>query len=404
MIIAIIREGKMPRDTRSPLTPDHCKKLLANYKELQIFVQKSPHRCFSDEEYRLAGCTVLEDLSKADVLLGVKEVPIPELIPDKTYFFFSHTIKKQAHNRELLKAIIAKRIRMVDYECLVGEDGRRLIGFGYFAGIVGAYNALQTYGIKSGSFVLAPATTFLNLAEILKKYAGLEMPIFKTVLTGGGKVARGAAEVLKAMGIREVSKEEFISKEFEKAVFVKLENEELYVRRDGKPYVREDFFTHPSEYTCPFAPLFQNADLMINGVYWAPGNPVFFTLEQLKTPGFRIKVIADITCDIAPAASLPTTLRATKIGDAIFGFDPLTGTETAPFTPGCIDVMSIDNLPNELPRDASGEFGRVLSEIIFPELLKPESEVISKATICKDGLLTPKFSYLANYVDNFLSI
>lgn len=392
----------MPRDTRSPLTPDQCKNLLATYKDLQIFVQPSPHRCFMDEEYRLAGCSVLEDVSKADILLGVKEVPIAELISDKTYFFFSHTIKKQPHNRELLKALLAKRIRMVDYECLVGEDGRRLIGFGYFAGIVGAYNALQTYGQKTGGFELAPATTFLNLAEILKKYAGLKLPAFKTVLTGGGKVARGASEVLKAFGIREVTKDEFVSKEFEEAVFVKLENEELYVRKDGKPFIREDFFAHPAEYTCPFTNLYQNADLMINGVYWAPGNPVFFTIQELRSPDFRIKVIADITCDIAPEASLPTTLRATKIGDPVFGFDPRTAAETAPYTHGCIDVMSIDNLPNELPRDASGEFGRVLSETIFPELLKPESEVILKATICKDGFLTPKFNYLADFVDNFL--
>ncbi len=390
----------MPRDNRSPLTPDHCKSILEDHPEISIVVQPSAHRCFSETEFANAGCIISEQIESCAVFLGVKEVPIAELLEGKTYFFFSHTIKKQSHNRSLLQSLITKNIRMIDYECLVDDTGRRLIGFGYFAGIVGAYNGLQAYGIRTGSYTLKPATSFKNLAEIIETYKDLRLPAIKIVLTGGGKVARGAKEVLKLFRIEEKTKDEFLKQEFDTAVFCQLENEELYKPIDGEHYDRDTFYHHPENYYCDFEDIANKADLMINGIYWASNNPKYFTQAEMADPRFHIKVIADITCDISPEASVPSTLRATKIGDPVMGYDPMTGQETDAFNPNGITVMSIDNLPNELPRDASGEFSRVFYQRIIPELFLEKSNILDEATICDKGKLLPKFEYLTDFIKN----
>ena len=396
MKIGIIKEGKSPPDYRVPLTPNQCKTLQKNYG-VNIIVQPSNTRCFPDEDYKDAGITVSEDLAECEIFMGVKEVPISHLIPDKTYFFFSHTIKKQAYNQQLLRAILDKNIRLIDYEVLTNEKGQRLIAFGEFAGMVGAHNALWTYGERTKGFTLPRIYTLYDYAAATEFYKTLTLPAIKIVLTGMGRVANGSVMVLKDMGIEQVSPKDFLQKKFSHSVFTQLDCEDYAARIDGSSFELHDFFKNPHLYKSIFAPYIASADVMINGIYWDNQAPAFFTLSEMATSKFNIQVIADVTCDIAPVASIPSTIKASTIADPVFGFDPKTAKEVPPFSPKTIDMMTIDNLPNELPRDASTAFGEQFIEHILPELLIDKSEVIERATVAENGALGKHFQYLAEF-------
>ena len=399
MKIGIIREEKVPPDSRVPLTPQQCAELKAKYEgKLEIFVQTSPNRCYKDSEYQAESIEMKEDLSDCDVLMGVKEVPIEHLLPSKTYFFFSHTIKEQVYNRKLLQAVLQKQIKLIDYEVLTNEKKQRLIAFGKFAGMVGAHNGLMTYGIRTGDFQLKRMKHFKDYAEAKAVYQTLQFPSIKIVLTGMGRVASGAAMVLKDMGIRQITPNEFLGNEFSEAVFTQLDCKDYVARKDGKTFDLRDFFKNPQDHKNIFTPYIYGSDVMINGIYWDNQAPAFFTKEEAKEDKFRIKVIADVTCDIAPISSIPTTLRASTIANPVFGYDPITESEVAPYQEGVIDMMTIDNLPNELPRDASYAFGNQFMEHIIDELLNKESEVIERATIANAGSLGKHFNYLSDFV------
>ncbi len=399
MKIGIIREGKTPPDSRVPLIPRQCG-MLKDRHSLAIAVQPAPGRCYPDQAYRQAGIPLQENLADCDVLLGVKEVPVDQLISRKTYFFFSHTIKEQLYNRSLLRAVLAKKIRLIDYEVLTNEQGQRLIAFGHFAGMVGAHNALYTFGKHSGLFDLKRMKDFFDYEEAQQFYSQLRWPATKIVLSGGGRVAGGAAMVLKDMGIQQVRPKVFLNESFEKAVFTQLDCTDYVARKDGQAFQQSHFFSHPDLYKSTFAPYTKVADIMINGIYWDPRAPAFFTAQDMHSSGFHIQVIADITCDIAPESSIPATLRATTIENPVLGYHPQSGREVEPFSPGSISMMTIDNLPNELPRDASKAFGEQFMEHILPELLDAgHSEVISRATIAREGQLGKHFQYLQGYVE-----
>lgn len=397
MKIGIIREGKVPPDSRVPLIPEQCARILKDFP-VDIVVEPFPGRCYPDEAYRRRGILLANDLSDCDVLMGVKEVPVPQLIPGKTYFFFSHTIKEQAYNRSLLRAILEKNIRLIDYEVLTDEHGQRLIAFGRFAGMVGAHNGILAYGLRTGQFQLKRMKDCLDYAEAKMIYKEMQWPSMKVVLTGSGRVSSGAARVLEDMGIRRVSPQAFLREDFAEAVFTQLGGMEYAARTDGQPYGKQDFYLHPEQYKSIFEPYYREADLMINGIYWDKRAPAFFTREEMCRNDFRIKVIADITCDIAPVASIPSTIRPSTIEQPVYGYDPARGTETAPYQAHSIDVMAIDNLPNELPRDASKAFGEQFIQHIIPELLKGQSEMIERATVAENGRLGRHFQYLEGYV------
>ena len=399
MKIGIIREEKVPPDSRVPLTPDQCVEMESKYADqIQIFVQPSPNRCYKDSEYLSRQVKMKEDLSDCDVLMGVKEVPTDKLISDKTYFFFSHTIKEQAYNRKLLQTILQKRIRMIDYEVLTNERKQRLIAFGKFAGMVGAHNGIMTYGVRSGAYQLKRMKHVKDYQEAKEIYQNLHLPKLKIVLTGKGRVASGAVLVLKDMGIRQVEPNEFLEQDFSEAIFTQLDCKDYVARKDGQTFDLQDFFKNPQLHKNIFTPYIYASDVMINGIYWDNEAPAFFTKEEMKQPNFRIKVIADVTCDIAPQSSIPSTLRASTIADPVFGYDPNTEAEAAPYQEQVIDMMTIDNLPNELPRDASHAFGNQFMEHIMDELLLEKSEVIERATIANQGRLGKYFDYLSNYV------
>ncbi len=399
MKIGIIKEGKIPPDTRVALPPMACQELMEKYRA-DLIVEPSPSRCFSDAEYLQAGIPLSQKLNDREVLMGVKEVPIQQLIPEKTYFFFSHTIKKQPHNRALLRAILDKNIRLIDYEALTDEKGQRVIAFGFFAGMVGAHNALYTYGKRTGAFQLVRLKDLPSYRTAVQEhYSKLTIPPVKIVLTGTGRVSLGAAAVLKDMGIQQITPGEFLQKNrFDRAVFTQLSSLEYVRHPSGKAFTKEAFYREPEAFISNFQDYYRQSDIFINGIFWKKGAPQFFSLEEMNLPEFRIRVIADITCDIAPDASIPATVRATTIEDPIFGFDPRSGREEQPHQEHVIDMMTIDNLPNELARDASTAFGQQFIRYVFPELLKPQSQMIERATITRDGKLMPRFAYLEDYV------
>jgi len=395
--IVLIREEKSPSDARVVLTPQQCRQLRS--EGWNISVQKSDVRAFSNEEYTAQGIPLVEEIHDFDVFIGVKEVPISNLIPKKTYFFFSHTIKEQAYNRRLLQTAINRHLRLIDYEVITDDNGQRLIAFGKFAGMVGAHNGLWTNGKRTGLFDLPHMYQSVDYDAVKKIYSTVQFPPLKIALTGTGRVANGAALVLEDMGIRKVRPIDFVSQEYDQPVFTQLNSFYYAARKDGRVFDDvQDFYNNPQDYISDFHHFARKADIFINGIYWDNRAPAFFSAEEMADPAFRIKVIADVTCDIAPVSSIPSTLRASTIAEPVFGYDPLTGSEVPSFSEGCIDMMTIDNLPNELPRDASFAFGQMFVRHVLPELQNTESTLLDRATICRDGALTKYFSYLNDYI------
>lgn len=396
--ICLIREEKKPSDSRVVLTPQQCKSLID--QGYNISVQTSNVRAYSDEEYAGAGVPLVEEVHAFDILIGVKEVPISNLIPQKTYFFFSHTIKEQEYNRRLLQTAVDRQIRLIDYEVITDDAGQRLIAFGKFAGMVGAHNALWTYGKRTGHFELPRMYQSKDYKSIKKAYAELRIPALKIVLTGTGRVAYGAARVLDDMSIKRVAPLDYFREGFDFPVYTQLNSFYYAARKDGKIYddVR-DFYSNPGEYESIFHHFSKQSDIFINGIYWDNKAPAFFTTKNMTKENFAIQVIADVTCDIAPVSSIPSTLRASTIEDPVFGYNPKTGKETKPHLPGSVDMMTIDNLPNELPRDASEAFGEMFITHVLPELSKDKSKVLDRATICRKGKLTRPYSYLKSFLE-----
>ena len=398
MIIGIIREGKNPPDKRVPLTPRHCKDLLKSYIQLKIIVQPSEHRCFSTVEYQEAGCIISEDLSSCEVLMGVKEAPIEELQSNKTYLFFSHTAKKQSYNRPLLQAVLEKNIRLVDYEYLVNEKRQRLVAFGRWAGIVGAHNGLMAWGKRTRSFNLIPAHLVKDFEHLKSQYEGTDFGCIKILVCGGGRVAGGSVETLLAAGIKRVDEESFLNAGKNEAVFHQADINQFYEHKDGREFVFQHFFDHPEEYKINFSRFAEKCDLMINAIYWDPAAPIYFEIEDLKSPNYNIRSIADITCDIL--GSLSTTIRPSEIADPVYGISLKTGEEIAPYSDQSLDVMAVDNLPCELPVDASRDFGNALIGEVMPGLIEKDGrgEIVARATIAANGSLGPHFAYLSAFV------
>ena len=395
--IGVLREGKAPPDRRVPLTPANCKELLASYDNLDIIVQTSDIRGFVDAEYQNVGITVQEDMSACDILMGVKEVLKQDLIPEKKYFFFSHTIKEQPYNKELLQEILKKRIQLIDYECLTYSNGLRIIGFGRFAGIVGAYNAMRAYGERKGIFELKPAHTCVDKAELNVILKDLSLPDIKIVLTGEGRVGGGAKESLDALGVERVSKEDYLNIDFDNAVYCQLGVMDYNRSNDGESHEEKHFFENPTEYSSAFLPYTRVSDIFIACHFWDPKAPRLFEKADVADPAFKIEVIADISCDID--GSVPTTLDVSTIADPVYGYNRHSGEKTAPYAKDSITVMAIDNLPCELPRDSSEGYGNDLVKDVIPYLLAEDNEgVIERATIAKDGELGANYLYLSDYV------
>jgi alanine dehydrogenase len=393
----IIREGKNPPDRRTPLTPGQVKLLMDNF-HVEFYVQSSPYRAFSDDEYRERGIPVTEDLSMCDVILGVKEVPVDMLIPEKTYIFFSHTIKKQPYNRQMLQEILKRKIRLIDYETMVDAKGKRLVGFGKYAGIVGAYNGLKAYGLLSNAYHLKPAYQCFDLAEMLDELTKIQLPVdFKIAITGTGRVCEGVIEIMRAADIEQVSPYEYVFRDHTQPVFAVIKPTQYYMRKDGKVARKSEIYDNPIGYESDFLHFARESDLYITAHYWDNRAPYILTNDMLLDPFCRIKVVADISCDIG--GPIACTIRPSTIENPIYAYDPESQSEVPLNTPNSIAVMAVDNLPCELPRDASEGFGKELMDKIFSELLKSHSPIIERATITlPEGVLAQRYEYLADYV------
>lgn len=394
--IGVLREEKSPPDKRVPLTPLICSDLVRKYPNIEIVVQPSTIRCYSDFEYTAFGVPLQEDLKDCDVLMGVKEVPTEKLIPGKKYFFFSHTIKKQSHNQKLMKALIEKKIQMIDYETLTDKNHNRIIGFGRYAGVVGAYNGILGYGLKYDLFRIKPAHLCRDRAEMEEELKRVKLPNIKIALTGGGRVANGSIETLSALRIRKVTAEEFLTMSFREPVYCQLNPRDYVERPDDHNFDLNDFFKHPEHFISKFSAFTKVTDLYISAHYWDPRSPKMFTESDMQAPDFHMSVIADITCDMD--GSVPTTLRASSIEKPFYGYNIKKHSEDLPFNKDTVCIMAVDNLPCELPRDASDDFGKDLTERVLPFLFSDDADkVIERASICKDGKLTKGFEYLSDY-------
>lgn len=399
MKFGIIKERKSPPDRRVVFTPEELVRLKEEHPEAVIKVERSDIRIFTDEQYADLGIEVVSDVSDCDVLFGVKEVPIDALIPNKKYFFFSHTIKKQVHNRELLRAILDKKIDLYDHETIVDENFKRLIGFGRYAGIVGAYNGIRAFGIKFELFSLPKAETLTGKDALVERLRRLVLPPVKIVLTGNGKVGNGAKEILQAMKIKEVSVENFLNKIYSEPVFVQIDVLDYNKRIDGSASDKKDFYKNPTLYTSDFERFTKVSDLFIAGHFYGNDAPVILSRDMLRASDCKIKVVADISCDVD--GPIACTIKASTIAEPIFGYLPSEDREVDVFHPAAIVVMSIDNLPCELPKDASEGFGEMFMEHVVPAFFNGDKDgILKRAKITENGQLTERFKYLQDYVND----
>ena len=398
MKFGIIKERKNPPDRRVVFTPQELVRLQSEHSEAKIKVENSDIRVFSDEQYANLGIEVTADLSDCDVLFGVKEVPVDALIPNKKYFFFSHTIKKQSYNRKLLQAILNKNIELYDHETIVDANNKRLIGFGRYAGIVGAYNGFRAFGIKYDLFTLAKAETLSGKDELIARLKRQTLPNIKIVLTGHGKVGMGAKEILDGMKIKQVAIEDFLSKQYSEPVYTQIDVLDYNKRIDGSISSKSDFYKNPQEYTSDFGRFSKVADIFMAGHFHGNGAPDILTREMLQAADNKIQVVADISCDVD--GPIACTLKASTIAEPFFGYLPSEHIEVPYTHPASIMVMSVDNLPCELPKDASEGFGEMFMKYVIPAFFNGDKDgILGRAKMTENGKLTPRFAYLQEYVD-----
>jgi alanine dehydrogenase len=398
MKFGIIKERKNPPDRRVVFSPDELARLKQLYQGITVKVESSDIRVFTDKDYRDLGIEVANDISDCSIFFGVKEVPIDHLIANKSYFFFSHTLKKQPHNRQLLRALLEKNIDFYDHETLVDAHNHRLIGFGKYAGIVGTYNAIRAFGIKFELFKLPKAATLSGKEALIAHLKRLVLPPLKFVITGTGKVGSGVKEVLDAIKITEVSAENYLTKKYTQPVYTQIDVLEYNKRKDGNVLDFSDFFDHPQEYVSDFERFTKVSDVYITAHFHANEAPKILTREMLQANDCKIKVVADISCDVD--GSIPCTLRSSIIDEPFYGYLPSENKEVDIFHPAAIVVMAVDNLPCELPRDASEGFGEMFMEHVIPAFFNGDKDgILQRAKMTEKGKLTPRFSYLQDYVD-----
>ena len=399
MKLGILREEKVLHDKRVAFSPDQCLMIENSFPNVEVVVQPCDWRSYKNAEYISKGVKMVEDISDCDILIGIKEVLKKELIENKKYLFFSHTIKKQPRNKELLQTILQKNIQLIDYECLTDSDFNRVIGFGHYAGIVGTYNGLLGYGKKYKLFDLKPAHLCFDKKEMEAELKKVNLSNIKIIVTGNGRVANGAIELLGIMGIRRITPYEFTHYSFREPTYVQLHSNNYNETIDGSAWSTDTFYEHPEKFRSTFGKYTKFCDLLIHCSFWDPRAPILFSKKDMRSLDFRISVIADVSCDIN--GSIPSTVKATTIDEKFYGYNPVTEAIEDPFSHDTITVMSVDNLPCELPRNASEDFGKELIEKVLPALLINDDDgLIERGSITKNGKLMQRFSYLSDYAGN----
>ena len=404
--IAVIRESRSD-DRRTPLVPTHIKEILSTYTDLNITIQPSKHRCFLDQEYEEQGAIISEDLSDCDLILGVKEIEPDLLTPSKCYMFFSHTSKIQPDNsaaaqgtpgmdkKELLREILKKKITLIDYENIRDDLSRRYLGFGRFAGIVGCYNSLNLYLETIGQRPM-PRAYELNSYEKLKDNIGKrDFGNARIIITGDGRVARGSLEFLEFTNIQKVSPDDYLQNNNSSAVFCNLPTAAYVSHKDGNDFDLQHFINSPETYVSVLDKYMPSTSMLISAHYWDPKSPRLLEKNDIEKY-HNLKVIGDITCDVN--GSIPTTSRPSTIIDPYYYVDRTTLQEVNQHYQA-LAVMAVDNLPSELPKDSSKEFGDGIVNEVLPYILEKDDGRIKRATIIENGDFLPSYKYLANYIN-----
>ena len=398
MKFGIIKERKNPPDRRVVFVPEELVRLKKQYPEVIIQVESSEDRVFTNQNYSDVGIEVTTDVSYCDVFFGIKEVPVEALIPNKKYFFFSHTIKKQPHNKKLLQAILEKNIELYDHETIVDVNNNRLIGFGKYAGIVGTYNGFRAFGIKFELFNLPKAGMLSGKEAMIEKLKRQILPPIKIVVTGCGKAGMGVKEILDGMKIKQVSVDNFLTKIYSEPVYVQIDVLDYNKRKDGQVLGNTDFFANPTDYVSDFERFTKVSDIYIAAHFFGNDAPVILTQGMLQSKDCKIKVVADISCDVnGPIAS---TIRSSTIAEPLYGYLPIENKEVPYTHPAAIVVMAVDNLPCELPKDASEGFGEMFMQHVIPAFFNGDKDgVLKRAKMTENGKLTERFKYLLDFVD-----
>jgi alpha-aminoadipic semialdehyde synthase len=432
MKIGIRKETQYPSERRAALTPEHVKKLVE--QNIQVLVEPADQRIFTSEEYKNAGAEISNDLASCDIIFGVKEVPIDDLIQDKTFVFFSHTIKGQSYNMPLLQAILDNNITLIDYELVKNEKGLRTIFFGKFAGYAGIIDSLwllgkrfELEGIETPFKEIKQALDYnllVDAEEAIKKVGeqikenGLPDDIVPLVtgFTGYGNVSKGAQylyDFLPTVEIKADEFEKFISQgEFSNKVVYKVEfkEEDMYEHINGNEFSFDHFVNTPTEYSSKLYKYLPNLTMLINGIYWEEKFPKHVTKKLMKdyyaeSLKQKLKVIGDITCDIE--GSIEMTVKATSSYNPAFVYEPLTGKVKDGIEGNGPVILAVDKLPAELPREASKTFGDALVpyvENLFNTDFSLEFEKLIITNEFKDAIishkrkLTPKFEYLTKFL------
>lgn len=416
--IGIRREDKHIWEKRIALSPEDCAKLIK--RGVNIILQPSSIRCFSDKEYIRVGAQIKEDLQECDFLLGVKEMPKEFIQPNRAHLFFSHTIKGQPYNMPLLKEILDKNATLLDYERIVDENNRRLIAFGRFAGLAGVIDTLSLLGKRwQSKKIVNPLVNILfsmqykafgearqAVLQIENSLKSLDRPL-KIALIGNGNVSHGVQEILRLLPLAKVSPEELKKEDCPNLAYAIFEEKDFVVPKNPEqPFELQDYYNNPQKYSACFEQYLPYLDVVINTIYWDARYPRLVTNEALqslfsKNPSPRLEVIGDISCDIEGA--MQCTVKCTTPGSPSFVFDPMTKAITDGWEGKGVAVLAVDTLPCEFPLDASIYFSEklipLLLEIIQADLSgtleesKLPSCIIPSVIVWK-GKLTPQYQYL----------
>ena len=399
--IGIVRESRID-EHRSPIIPQHIESLRIKYPNLIFTLQPSNTRCYSNEEYENSGANINEDLSSSSIIFGVKEIDRKFLINNKTYLFFSHTFKISndkneidENKRDLLLSVIDKKIRLIDYENIRDKSTARYLGFGRFAGIIGCYNTLNLCLEVFQKQPLARAYKINNYQRLVSNLKNLYFPKLKILITGDGRVSNGVIELLKETNMKEVSKNEFLNNNFDVPIYCNLKTIDYIKNNFSDSFNLNDFINNPKNYSSNAINYLKKANVLISAHYWDPDSPKIFEVNDLQNL-LNLKVVGDITCDIN--GSIPTTIRSSTIENPNYWVDKNIN-EIAKNDEG-IAVMAVDNLPSELPREASEEFSLNIVNEVIPFLINKDDGRILNGTIASNGSFLEKYHYLKDYINH----
>ncbi|NQT62043.1 MAG: hypothetical protein HQ556_03705 [Candidatus Marinimicrobia bacterium] len=426
--IGIIAEHK-PGEGRIPLTPVQITQLHQENPDLTISVMPSKQRIFLDDEFRSSDIRMPQDLADANLVMAVKEIDVKDIRGNQTYLYFSHTIKGQDYNMPMLQHILDTGATLLDYELIRDENNRRLVFFGRHAGLAGMVNTLWSYGQRlkalgtdSPFLQIKQAQDYANLEEInlSLQILGSEIsrwladkPAIVIGLTGYGNVSGGAQEILANLPMHEMSAEELLAADLDalhgQLIKVVFKEKDMFEPLDSNTeFELQDYFNHPEKYQAKFQPYLKKMHMLVNCIYWDTPYPRLVTLEDIKAhyaSDKTLMVVGDITCDIDGAIQFNT--GATLSPDPVYIHDINTGKKIMGFKGEGPVVMAVDNLPTELPREASAAFGEALIPFVFAmgacDYSEPFDSLdlpaeVKRAVIAHAGKLTPDFEMLKKYL------